>query len=120
MSASPCAPTACITEPAPRNKHALKNACVNTWKKPAANAPQPAAANMKPSWLTVEYASTFLISFCTQPIVAASSAVSAPVTATTAIVVGAAANTGDSRQIKYRPEVTMVAAWINALTGVGP
>ena len=120
MSASPCAPTACITEPAPRNRQALKNACVKTWKMPAANAPQPAAANMKPSWLTVEYASTFLISFCTQPIVAASSAVSAPITAITAIVVGATANTGDSRHTRYTPEVTIVAAWISALTGVGP
>ena len=28
-----------ITEPAPRNRQALKKACVKTWKKPAANAP---------------------------------------------------------------------------------
>src|SRR3954454_6302428 len=75
---------------------------------------------MKPSWLTVEYASTFLMSFCTQPIVAASNAVAAPVTAITASDTGATANTGDNRQIKYKPDVTIVAAWISALTGVGP
>jgi hypothetical protein len=31
---------------------------------------------MKPSWLTVEYASTFLKSFCAKPMIAANSAVS--------------------------------------------
>src|SRR3954465_2380167 len=75
---------------------------------------------MKPSWLTVEYASTFLMSFCTQPIVAASNAVAAPVTAMIDSVPGAIANTGDRRQIRYKPDVTIVAAWISALTGVGP
>ena len=37
---------------------------------PAPNAPTPIARNMKPSCDTVEYASTFLMSFCTRPIVA--------------------------------------------------
>ncbi len=54
MSASPWAWTACITEPAPRKRQALKKAWVKTWKKPAVIAPTPTAANMKPSWLTVE------------------------------------------------------------------
>ena len=54
MSASPCACTACMTEPAPRKRQALKKAWVKTWKKPAAKKPTPTAANMKPSWLTVE------------------------------------------------------------------
>ena len=34
---------------------------------------------MKPSWLTVEYASTFLMSVCTTAIVAAMNSVIAPV-----------------------------------------
>ena len=38
---------------------------------PAAYAPRPTAANMYPSWLTVEYASTRLMSVCTRPTVAA-------------------------------------------------
>src|SRR5580765_6146916 len=33
--------SAWITEPAPRNRSALKNACVMTWKMPAPNAPTP-------------------------------------------------------------------------------
>ena len=55
--ASPSWMRACIawiTEPAPRNRQALKKACVKTWKKPAVNAPTPTPRNMKPSWLTVE------------------------------------------------------------------
>ena len=39
-----------ITEPAPRNRQALKNAWVKTWKIAAPNAPAPAARNMYPSW----------------------------------------------------------------------
>ena len=33
--------TAWITEPAPRNSSALKNACVNRWKKPAVTPTGP-------------------------------------------------------------------------------
>ena len=52
MSCSPCRPW--ITLPAPRNSSALKNACVIRWNMAAMYAPRPAAANMNPSWLTVE------------------------------------------------------------------
>ena len=58
-----CSPLiAWITLPEPRNSSALKNACVIRWNIAAENAPTPAARNMYPSWLTVEYASTFLMS----------------------------------------------------------
>jgi ABC-type polysaccharide/polyol phosphate export permease len=40
--------------------------------------------------------------------------------AITIIVFGAAMNNGFSRMIMYTPAVTIVAAWINADTGVGP
>jgi hypothetical protein len=43
---------------------------------------------MNPSWLTVEYASTFLKSFCANPMIAAKSAVAAPVRATIAMIAG--------------------------------
>src|SRR4029079_4923170 len=43
-----------------------------------------------------------------------------PVHATPSSVPGAIAYTGDRRQIRYKPDVTIVAAWISALTGVGP
>ena len=45
--------------------------------------------NMYPSCETVEYARTFLMSVCVMPIVAANSAVSVPITATTIRAIGA-------------------------------
>ena len=68
----------------------------------------------------VEKARTFLMSFCEQAMVAATKAVTPP---TTAIVVRPgteSASTGDMRQSRYTPAVTMVAAWMRAETGVGP
>ena len=44
---------------------------------PAPNAPEPTPTNMYPSCDTVEYAKTFLMSFCASPIVAAKKAVAA-------------------------------------------
>ena len=45
---------ACITEPAQRNRPALKKAWVKRWKTPPSKLPVPTPTNMKPSWLTVE------------------------------------------------------------------
>ena len=52
--------------------------------------------------------------------VAAKNAVVAPMNITNACAVGASSNNGDSRATMNTPAVTMVAAWINAETGVGP
>ena len=60
------------------------------------------------------------MSFCTSPIVPAMSAVAVPIAATTASVSGARENSTAFRPIMYTPAVTIVAAWINAETGVGP
>src|SRR5215472_8224929 len=60
------------------------------------------------------------MSFCTSPIVAAKIDVTQPITATTARAFGAIENTALVRAIMYTPAVTIVAAWISALTGVGP
>ena len=68
----------------------------------------------------MEYASTRLMSHCFSAIVAANNAVSAPTPATTAPDTGAIANSRLQRATRYTPAVTMVAAWINAETGVGP
>jgi hypothetical protein len=88
-----------MTAPLPRKSSALKNACVNRWKMPAPYAPTPMARNMYPSWLTVEYASTRLMSFWTMPMVPANSAVAAPITATTCSVSGAWLNSTALRPI---------------------
>ena len=52
--------------------------------------------------------------------VAANSAVSAPMPATTMLAVSDMANSTLLRATRYTPAVTMVAAWISADTGVGP
>ena len=52
--------------------------------------------------------------------VAANSAVVAPMKVTKASVAGANSSSGDMRAIMNTPAVTIVAAWINAETGVGP
>ena len=87
---------------------------------PIENAPTPQARNMYPSCETVEYASTRLMSVCAMPMVAAKIAVSVPMIATTVIAVGACSKITCDRATMYTPAVTMVAAWINAETGVGP
>src|SRR5687768_2350385 len=60
------------------------------------------------------------MSVCTRAIVAPSTAVAAPTTATVAMAVSDWTNRGASRATKYTPAVTIVAAWISAETGVGP
>src|SRR6185312_6801176 len=69
---------------------------------------------------TVEYASTFLMSHCLRPIVAAKSAVRPPTSATVSDATGASENRNALRAIRYTPAVTIVAAWMSAETGVGP
>ena len=62
-----------------------------------------------------------MISFCATATVAAYNAVAAPMHA---ITIGAhvyeICSTGLMRVIKNTPDVTMVAAWMSAETGVGP
>ncbi len=60
------------------------------------------------------------MSYCATPIVAANRAVSPPTSAITPIVNGDIENKKFSRATMYTPAVTIVAAWISALTGVGP
>src|SRR5476649_2683475 len=60
------------------------------------------------------------MSFWQQPIVAANSAVDAPMNVTKPSAYGAYSINGDIRAIRNTPAVTIVAAWISADTGVGP
>src|SRR6059036_3690469 len=52
--------------------------------------------------------------------VAAKMSVARPMNAEMSAAVGASTNRGWVRAIRYTPAVTIVAAWINAETGVGP
>src|SRR5512138_743015 len=60
------------------------------------------------------------MSFWTKPMDAARIAVNAPMVATMVEAIGVSSNSTCERHTMYTPAVTMVAAWINADTGVGP
>src|SRR3954469_16288283 len=60
------------------------------------------------------------MSYWKKPMDAAKSAVSAPVNAITAHAVDDKEKSQERRAMRYTPAVTMVAAWMSALTGVGP
>src|SRR5215207_10060310 len=111
---------AMMTEPAPRNSSALKNACVIRWKIAAEYADTPSATVMYPSCESVEYATTRLMSFWTMPRNAMNSAVVAPITVTNDNAVSDSSNSGLIRATMKMPAVTIVAAWISAEIGVGP
>ena len=112
--------SAMITEPAPRNSSALKNACVIRWKIAAEYADTPSATVMYPSCDSVEYATTRLMSFWIIPRKPMNSAPVAPMIVTNASAVSDSSNTGLIRATMKMPAVTIVAAWISAEIGVGP
>jgi len=60
------------------------------------------------------------MSFCTRPMVAAKQAVNMPTMATTSPTCGTIEKRALLRAIMYTPAVTIVAACMRALTGVGP
>ncbi len=73
---------------------------------------------MNPTWLIVDQARTPLTSAAAK---AQSPAPTMPRAATTATTRrSSAGQTGRSRVSTYAPAATMVAAWMSALTGVGP
>jgi hypothetical protein len=73
---------------------------------------------MYPSCDSVEYASTFLMSLCAIAISAAIVSVTSPMIAMNSRASGV--KIGNIRATRYTPAATIVAAWISALTGVGP
>src|SRR5690348_2966761 len=72
----------------------------------------------------VEYASTFLMSSCTNASAAPIRTVIPPIAAIGLIPPAAIEkplkNTGYTRAPRYTPATTIVAAWMSAETGVGP
>src|SRR4030095_1747809 len=80
----------------------------------------PSANIMYPICDMVEYARTRLISVCVHAIIAAMTAETRPTQVTNCNAAGSFANTGNKLATKKTPATTMVAAWINAETGVGP
>ena len=80
----------------------------------------PSANIMKPICDMVLNASTLLISVCVQAMMAAITADITPIHVTKFSTAGSIENTGNNLATKNTPATTMVAACINAETGVGP
>src|SRR5580704_14030823 len=75
---------------------------------------------MNPICDIVENASTLLISVCVHAITAANKAEKAPTQVMICMAVKSIEKTGNNLATKNTPATTIVAAWINADTGVGP
>src|SRR5690606_39998373 len=88
------------------------------WNRAVSAAETATAANMNPTWLTVDHARTPLTSVAAK---AHTPAPTMPIAATTATTTSSpSGQTGSSRVSTYAPAATIVAAWMSALTGVGP
>lgn len=67
-----------IITPEHINSIALKKAWVQMWRNANCGNPSPIVTIIKPSWLDVEKAMIFLISFCVRAQIAVNKVVSAP------------------------------------------
>lgn len=67
-----------IIEPAHMNSMALKNACMQMWRNARCGWLMPMVTIISPSWLEVENAMIFLMSFCVRAHRAVNSVVVAP------------------------------------------
>lgn len=75
---------------------------------------------MRPSWLEVENATIFLMSFCVKAQVAVNSVVKAPRQRHREEAVGLCSISGKRRIKRKMPATTIVLEWSRAETGVGP
>lgn len=67
-----------MMEPEHRNSMALKKACVQMWRNAKWGWLRPMVTIIKPSWLEVEKAMIFLMSFCVRAQIAVNRVVRAP------------------------------------------
>lgn len=90
------------------------------WRNANCGNPSPIVTIIKPSWLDVEKAMIFLISFCVRAQIAVNKVVSAPKHRQIVIARGLWLIIGNVRISKKIPATTIVLEWSRAETGVGP
>ena len=98
--------------PAVMNSDALKVAWLMMWKTAAiaaSSVPKPSSIVIRPSWLTVEWASSAFRSSLNTAITAPTVIVISPVVATIQNHSSVPASTGHSRAIRNSPAFTIVA-----------
>lgn len=109
-----------INEPEQRNSNALKKACVQICKNARSGWFKPIATIIKPSWLDVENATIFLMSFCVKAQRALKKVVKAPRHKQMVKIVGLNSMRGFMRTNRKIPATTIVLECSKAETGVGP
>lgn len=109
-----------MIEPEQRNSMALKKAWVEMCRKANCGRFSPMVTIMSPSWLDVEKAMIFLISFCVRAHVAANSVDRAPRHKHVVRAVWLFVSMGWVRMSRKIPATTIVLEWSKAETGVGP
>lgn len=109
-----------IIDPEQRKSIALKKACVQMWRKARWGWLRPIVTIIRPSWLEVENATIFLISFCVRAHVAVNRVVIAPKHIHVVRAVWLFSRRGLVRMSKKMPATTIVLEWSSAETGVGP
>lgn len=109
-----------MIDPEQRNSIALKNACVQICMNASCGWFSPIVTIIRPSWLDVENATIFLISFCVNAQVAVNSVVNAPKHRQVDKTVWLFSIIGCSRINRKIPATTIVLECSRAETGVGP
>lgn len=109
-----------IIEPEHKNNMALKNAWVQIWRKASWGWFSPIVTIIRPSWLDVENATIFLISFWVRAQVAVKRVVRAPRHRQVVRANWLFSIKGLNRMSKKMPATTMVLECSRAETGVGP
>lgn len=109
-----------MMEPEHRNSIALKKAWVEMCRKASSGRLSPMVTIIRPSWLEVEKAMIFLMSFWVRAHVAANRVERAPRHRHRVRAVWLLLNSGWVRISRKIPATTIVLEWSSADTGVGP
>lgn len=109
-----------IIDPEHRKSIALKKAWVQIWRKANWGWLRPMVTIIRPSWLDVEKATIFLMSFWVRAQVAVKRVVRAPRHRQVVSAVWLSSIKGLSRMRRKMPATTMVLECSRAETGVGP
>lgn len=109
-----------IIDPEHINNMALKNACVQMWRKARYGWLMPIVTIIRPNWLEVEKAMIFLMSFWASAQIAVNRVVMAPKHSVRVWIVLLFSINGWKRISRNTPATTIVLEWSRAETGVGP
>lgn len=109
-----------IIDPEQRKSMALKNAWVQMWRKASWGWLSPIVTIIRPSWLEVEKATIFLMSFWVRAQTAVKRVVRAPKQRQIVRAVWLFSSIGLVRMRRKMPATTMVLECSRAETGVGP